>query len=173
MEFPKNQVPRKGEMLSFGDDGGWSGTNPKSANGARDNYFGLGVNTGLTLTGGASFSISLSGLYGWNTGGMEFHPELEIGYANDFSFGIGGDLDINFTENKAGNDFIPAFTLGANFRRAGGNIISFNAGLAGKWFPFKTAPTAIRLALGYNGTVAGGSMSHSITILSAGVQTYF
>lgn len=144
------------------------------ANGSRGNYLSLTAGFPLVLSGGPDFSFALTGGFGWNLGSIEFAPELTLGYSNNFLMGLGVNADLNLVENKVGTTFVPGFTAGGSFSMSNGSAaMSFVGGVVGKFFLFKTSPTAIRLSITYEGLVRNSSLASTINILDVGLQTYF
>jgi hypothetical protein len=180
VSFQKGMNPKVGGQYKVvpvvGDDedmgGSDDGMSGGGGSGSRANLIDLSVSA--TKPKGGDFTFSVAGKYGWNMGGFEFGPTLSFSKTAATAFGAGVFADINFSENKAPETFVPALGINAGFAKAGeSTTITAGAEVALKFFVLGTSSTAIRLAPIYFDfqKVTGGS-SYNLG-LRAGLSVYF
>jgi len=176
IEYPKGTVIKAGSTLNLatGEEGD-EGSGETAGPGGRKNFVGLGARSSLSLETGGGFSIpALTLQYGFNMGSFEIAPTVGMTKVGSLGFDFSLLADVNFSNNKVGETFVPAFMISAGFARSGGaNVIPLRAGIAGKIFVLRQSQSAIRLEATFDMTKVTGGFSKGITILSAAIQTYF
>jgi len=172
----KTLAPKKGEKFSVspakakGEDGeessGDEGDADSGGGGSRANTIALATN--ISVQGG--FAMNVSSQFGWNSGGFEIGPVLNLSVTSG-TFGLLGGVfaDINFAENKAPASTIIALGLKATFD-LGSKAFAITGGLPFKLFVLGNSTTAIRISPDVIMTFPGASISFG---LNGGLQVYF
>lgn len=175
IEFPKGTVIKAGSTLNLATGEEGDSGSESAGPGGRKNFIGINAQSTLGLGGGGGFSIPALNLqYGMNMGGFEIAPTVGLSKVGTLGFNFSLLADINFANNKVGETFVPAFMISAGFARAAGaNTIPLRAGFAGKLFVLRQSQSAIRLEVSFDMTKVTGGFSKQITLLGAGISTYF
>lgn len=179
VEFPSGP-PAPGTMVSV--DGGGSMMSMGSGGGSRQHTIGLSGSL-ISSSGGSASStaIGVTGKYGWNTGVMEYGPQvsvLTVTPGSNSAFSVGGFFDYNLVSNTPTQTMVYGLgaTLDFGSSSSGGASSSTTSLFLGgnlKYFPFGV-PVAVRADAGLGYRPASGSVSAttSFGILFA-LQVYY
>lgn len=173
----KDMTPEAGEVYQIADDG--AEIESGSAGGqSRGRTLGLGG--GFSSASGVS-AFGIGGRYGWNSGIYEYgaifnflsgKTNISGGSLGSEGFTLGGFFDYNLTENRPGQDGIPAVTAQVVIGSTSGkSSTTIQLGGSYKWFALGTSTCLRADALLTSVSVDG--VSDSLMGLQLGLQTYF